>query len=274
MPHDSLGDRMKEYENAYRFYLPRRMPVIVRVDGKAFHTFTRGFKRPFDSAVSEPMKEVAIELCRNVEGCKLAYTQSDEISLVLRNDDELTTQAWFGNNLQKIASVTASIATRAFNRSYRSYVQQHHYLPLSLEFMSDEKQEKFKKDYNTYFRNIDQAMFDSRAFLLPEHEVVNYFIWRQQDAVRNSVESCARSMYSHKELHKKNCAQMLQMMKEKGFDWHGLPMNQKAGLCIVKRSHEVNGAQRSKWTPDLNIPIFSEARDYIIDEVWGKHEQV
>lgn len=272
MNKDSLGNRMKEYENAYRFYLPRRMPVIVRVDGKAFHTFTRGFKRPFDSAVSEPMKEVAIELCRNVEGCKLAYTQSDEISLVLRNDDELTTQAWFGNNLQKIASVTASIATRAFNRSYRicSYIQRPN--SLSLESMSEEQQERFRKDYEIYSRNIDQALFDSRAFILPEHEVVNYFIWRQQDAVRNSIESCARSMYSHKELHKKNCTQMLQMMKEKGFDWYGLPMNQKAGLCVVKRSHEVNGAQRSKWTPDLNIPIFSEARDYIIDEVWGKHE--
>ncbi len=259
MSQDSLGDRMKEYENAYRLFLPKRMPIIVRVDGKAFHTFTRGFKRPFDSAVSEPMKEAAIELCRNVEGCKLVYTQSDEISLVLRNDDEPTTQAWFGNNLQKIASVTASIATRAFNRAYRIYIQEHDMTRNPV-----------------YSRNIDQALFDSRVFLLPENETVNYFIWRQQDAVRNSIESCARSMYSHKELFKKNCSEMLHMMQEKGFDWSELPTPQKRGMCIVKRVHEVSGAQRSKWEPDLDIPIFSETRDYIINEVWGakKHEQV
>lgn len=274
MTYDSLGDRMKEYENAYRLHLPKRMPVIVRVDGKAFHTFTRGFKRPFDEAAFKPMKETALELCRNVEGCKLAYMQSDEISLVLRNDDKLATQAWFDNNLQKIASVTSSIATRAFNGSYRTYVRKHHSLPVTIEFMPEEKQDKFIENLQVYFRNIDQAMFDSRAFILPEHEVVNYFIWRQQDAVRNSIESCARSMYSHKELHKKNCTQMLQMMKEKGVDWHDLPMKQKAGICIVKRFHEANGAQRSKWIADEAIPIFSEQRDYINKEVWGHHEEI
>lgn len=274
MSHDSLGDRMKEYENTYRLHLTRRVPVIVRIDGKAFHTFTKGFKRPFDAAIHEPMVDTAIELCRNVEGCKLAYTQSDEISLVLRNDDELTTQAWFGNNLQKIVSVTASMATQAFNRSYGIYVRRNYNIPASFEFMSDEKQEAILKPYLLYTKKVDKALFDSRAFLIPEEEVVNYFIWRQQDAVRNSIESCARVLYSDKELYKKNCSEMIRMMLDKGFDWNTLPTFQKSGTCIVKRSHEANGAIRTKWVADYDIPLFMSSRDYILNEVWKRERQL
>lgn len=271
MPHDSFGDRMKEYENAYRLYLPKRMPVIIRVDGRAFHTFTKGFQRPFDDVILYTMKDVAIELCRNVEGCKLAYTQSDEISLVLRNDDELTTQAWFGNNLQKLVSLTASIATSAFDKAYRVHISSYR-LPISLDFLSDDKQEQCIRTYNLYYGKVGKANFDSRAFVLPQSEVANYFIWRQVDAIRNSIESCSRSFYSNKELFKKNTSEMVQMMNKKGFDWNSLPMRKRGGLCIVKRYHDANGVTRSRWVPDYDIPIFSENRDYIINEVWGKNE--
>ena len=272
MQRDSLGDRMKEYENAYRLHLTRRVPVIVRIDGKAFHTFTKGLKRPFDEAIYGSMIDTAIELCRNVEGCKLAYTQSDEISLVLRNDDELTTQAWFGNNLQKIVSVTASMATRAFNLSYRTYVEKNYRLPASFDFIGTKLQEIFSKRHLLYSKKIDGAMFDSRAFIIPEEEVVNYFIWRQQDAIRNSIEACARALYSDKELYKKNCSEMIRMMTDKGFDWNSLPTFLRSGTCIVK-SPKVNGATRTKWITDCDIPLFMSNRDYILDEVWKEERR-
>ena len=268
MQNDSLGARMKVYENAYRTYMTCRLPVIIRIDGKAFHTFTRGFKRPFDDAVCHSMKETAAALCRSVEGCKLAYTQSDEVSLVLRNDDELTTQPWFGNNLQKIVSVSASIATQAFSNAFCRYVSEKYFRPSIYEKEDKEAKRRLMDCYNKYIDRADKILFDSRAFVLPENEVVNYFVWRQQDAIRNSIEASARELFSQKELFKKSCLEQQAMMKEAGFEWENLPIYQKRGLCIVKRKHEVCGAVRKHWEPDYGIPVFSQDRDYIINEVW------
>lgn len=119
MDKTTIGDRMKNnYENITRYYLTRRMPVIIRIDGKAFHTFTRGFKKPFDDILVKTMQDTMKYLCENIQGCVLGYTQSDEISLVLTDYAELTTDAWFGNNLQKMCSVSASMATMAFNKFF------------------------------------------------------------------------------------------------------------------------------------------------------------
>src|SRR5574344_1950611 len=124
MDRTTLGDRMKNnYENITRYYLTRRMPVIIRIDGKAFHTFTRGMKRPFDDILVKTMQDTMKYLCENIQGCVLGYTQSDEISLVLTDYAELTTDAWFGNNLQKMCSVSASMSTVAFNRYFRTMIE-------------------------------------------------------------------------------------------------------------------------------------------------------
>lgn len=244
---DSLGDRMKQYyEDAYRLYLPRKIPVIIRVDGRAFHTFTRGFKKPFDAFFQGIMSLTTKELCNAVEGVKMAYTQSDEISLLLTNDDNVDTQAWFDNNLQKLVSLSASIATLAFNQYY--YEELYH---------------DFEDDIELYRNGIFKAQFDSRVFILPKEEVTNYFIWRQQDAVRNSIQMVAQSMYSHKELLNKNCNQLQEMIFQKGVNWNDYETRYKRGLCYIKRSVQIGDVTRNKFVADLDIPIFTENKEYI-----------
>lgn len=234
-----FGDRMKEYENAYRIKLPKRMPVIIRIDGKAFHSYTKGMDKPFDTELTNAMWETSKYLTANIMGCKLAYTQSDEISLLLTNYDKLATESWFDNNIQKIASVSASLATAKFN-----------------EIMREKHPNK-------------TALFDSRVWMLPHDEVCNYFLWRQQDATKNSISMVAQANFPHKQLQGLNGGQMQdKLMLEKGINWSNIPTWQKRGACIVKQYYKKNDAKRSKWEVDLETPIFSRDRDYIEKHVY------
>lgn len=254
MSNDSLGDRIKSYEDSYRLSLPIRMPVILRIDGKAFHTYTRQCKKPVDQGLVDCMNATAKELCEHIQGTKLAYVQSDEISLLLTNYDSLYTQSWFDNNLQKMVSVSAGIASSTFTvNSWRIWMGGV-MAPVGLE-------------------SIKPAVFDSRAFVLPKEEVVNYFLWRQQDATRNSVQMLARSLYSHKECENKNNSELQEMIFRKGVNWNDCPIPQKRGRCITKistikpsynpKTEQTVMSERSEWVVDNNIPIFSENRDYI-----------
>lgn len=249
---DSLGDRMKGYENVSRIYLPRRLPVIIRVDGRAFHTFTKGFQRPFDDVLAKAMRETAVALCKEISGAKLAYTQSDEISILVTNNDTVDTQPWFDNNLQKLTSLSASIATRAFDNAFQGAISEYN--------------ESFNL-FTTYFRVLHKATFDARAFVLPADEVCNYFIWRQQDATRNSIQMVAQSLYSHKELQKKNCDELQVMILQKGINWDHYEPWKKRGICIKKSNMAIiaNGKEllRGTWEPDFNTPIFTQDRAYI-----------
>lgn len=203
MDKTTLGDRMKNnYENITRYYLTRRMPVIIRVDGRSFHTFTKGFKKPFDDVLVKTMQDTMKYLCENIQGCVLGYTQSDEISLILTDYAEFTTDAWFGNNLQKMCSVSASMATLAFNKFFSEQVQDFMYACCD-DFGDDvlpEKQNDYELAHNVYFNKLYTAMFDSRVFTIPKEEVCNYFIWRQQDSTRNSIQSVGQANFSQKEL--------------------------------------------------------------------------
>ena len=212
---DSLGSRMKEnYENRTRILLPRRTYTIIRLDGKAFHTYTRGLKRPFDKQLVNDIDETAKFLCENIQGVKLAFVQSDEISLVLTDFDKITTNAWFDGNIQKMVSVSASLATAKFNE----------------------------------LRPGKLAFFDSRVFTIPEQsEVINYLIWRQQDTVRNSITAVAQSLYSHKELFKKNTNEMQEMCFQKGVNWNDYDDGLKRGRLILKIDYIKEGTNRSKW---------------------------
>ena len=269
---DSLGDRMKGYENISRIYLTRRTPIIIRIDGKAFHSFTRGFARPFDDVLIKSMQDTAKYLCENVMGCKLAYTQSDEISLLLVDYEKIETQAWFDNNLQKIVSVAASMATMAFNQAFKdniiNYIDSHINIDGSLKDGLFEYTDTLIKAKNK------GAMFDARAFILPKEEVNNYFIWRQQDATRNSIQMVAQSNFSHKELQGKSCNVLQDMLHEqKGLNWNDCPTVYKRGSCIIKiedgitQYDEVGNicgyTERTKWIVDKEIPIFTQDRDYI-----------
>jgi len=237
---DKFGDRMKGYENTYRMKLPNRMPVIIRIDGKAFHTYTKGMEKPFDKYLAYAMWETCKYLAQNIMGCKLVYTQSDEISLLLTNYDKLTTEAWFDNNLQKIVSVSASLATAKFN-----------------EIMREEYPEK------------QPALFDARAWVLPKDEVCNYFLWRQQDATKNSISMVAQANFPHNQLQGLNGGQMQdKLFLEKGINWNDIPTWQKRGACIKKIYSEKNGALRSEWNVDLETPIFSQDREYVEQYVY------
>lgn len=253
-----LGDRMKGYEYVTRTYLPSRMPVIIRIDGRAFHGFTRGFGKPFDQVLSTAMAETTARLLANISGCVFGYTQSDEISLLLKNDQTNNTTPWFDNNISKLLSISASMATLYFNRIF--------------SVLTGEELEGWNVDVklaNTYIKAIEKgAMFDSRAFVIPESETNNYFIWRQQDATRNSIQMVGQANFSHKELqYLKTNAIQDKLFTEKGINWNDFPTRYKRGVGVYKKEVEVISdgvsTKRSKPYIDYEIPIFTEDRDFI-----------
>ncbi len=217
MSNDSLGDRMKGYENITRGYLTRRVPVIIRVDGKAFHTVTREFGKGWSELFTNMMISTAGWGMKQIQGCSLAYCQSDEISYLLTDYRTVNTDTWFGYNIQKLASITAAAVSAKFS-----------------------------------LRLNKEVMFDARVFNIPQDEVCNYFIWRQQDATRNAVQFAGHENFSHKELHKKSCNDIQEMLfKKKLINFNDYPIIRKRGFCIVDD------------VVDSNIPIFTQDREYI-----------
>lgn len=270
---DDLGTRMKEfYEQVPKFRLYRRTPVAIRIDGKAFHTFTRGFQKPFDEVLIKSMQETMKYLCENIQGCVLGYTQSDEITLILVDYKKLNSDAWFDYEIQKICSIAASMATVAFNRSFRYNAE------IEMAFTKDEK-------YKETLLNaiIKGAMFDARCFNIPREEVTNLIYWRQLDATRNSIQMVGQANFSHKELQNKTCNDIQDMlMLQKGINWNDFPTHQKRGSCCVRKVVDVTtkdiceeqewGEPIQKtmvtahygWVIDTEIPIFKgEGREYI-----------
>ena len=245
MKKDDLGTRMKEnYEIRTRQYLPRRTNTIIRLDGKAFHTFTKGYERPFDDQLIDMMNYTTQYLCENVQGVVMGYTQSDEITLVLQDYNKLTSDAWFDGQVQKIVSVSASMATAYFNSllmqnyfsddGYKEGISSHFDEDMTREEVGDMRI-SIRKLINYMPFDRPMAMFDSRVFTIAEQaEVINNLIWRQQDAVRNSISMVAQSLYSHKELHKKSANEMQEMIFQKGQNWNDLDAGKKRGRMVVK----------------------------------------
>lgn len=227
---DALGDRMKaNYENRTRFYLPRRTYTVIRIDGKAFHAFTARMKfgKPYSSTLSHIMDRTAVKICENIQGAKFCFVQSDEISIVLTDFDNLGTDAWFDGNIQKITSISASLATGYFNSILREN------LPLPPETV---------------------AFFDARVFTIPSYtEVENYLIWRQQDAVRNSVQMLAQSLYSHRQLQGKNNSELQEMIFQKGMNWNEVHTHHKRGRVILR-------GDEWKWHVMKETPLFTDDR--------------
>ena len=271
MDNSNLAVRMKEfYENVPKTNLMRRTPVVIRIDGKAFHTFTRGFKRPFDEVLIKTMQETTKYLCENIQGCVLGYTQSDEISLILIDYQKFETSAWFDYEVQKMCSIAASMATMAFNKYFEKNVREYSYI--------HDKQLSTVRLTDTYNRAIDKgAMFDARCFNIPKEEVTNYIYWRQLDASRNSIQMVGQANFSHKELQNKSCSNIQDMlMEQKGINWNDFPTYRKRGTCVIKEEYypepvegyedcEVNALDvRTRWIIDKDISIFKgEERDYI-----------
>lgn len=272
--HDDLGVRMKTfYEQIPKTKLMRRCPVAIRIDGKAFHTFTRGFQKPFDEVLIESMQETMKYLCENIQGCVLGYTQSDEITLILVDYKKLTSSAWFDYEVQKICSIAASMATMAFNKFFANNVGD--YCTYNYECMDDTHE-----DYEHILSlAIDKgAMFDARCFNIPKEEVTNLVYWRQLDASRNSIQMVGQANFSHKELQNKSCNDIQDMlMTQKGINWNDLPTYQKRGSCCVRNKIVIGtdsvmataqlrdtSKSENEWIIDTNTPIFKgEGREYI-----------
>ena len=201
MERTSIGDRMKRYEASFSPMLVPRMPIIIRIDGRAFHTFTRNLQKPFDKGLMSPMQHTMMHTSKEMQGFKAAYTQSDEISFLLTDYDKTNTQGWFNYELNKIVSTSAAVATSFFNRSYDSC-----------------------------------ETFDARAFNVPREDVVNYFLWRAKDWARNSLQMYARSFFSQKELHNKDHVEIHEMLHKIEKNWTtDLSGHERNGLWYLKK---------------------------------------
>lgn len=245
---DPLGSRMKEqYEHRARYFLPRRTWTLIRIDGRAFHSYTRGLERPFDYQLMEDLCETARYLCENISGTALAYAQSDEISLLVTDFANIDTQAWFNNNVAKVVSLSASLATAKFNQLRPTG---------------------------------GLATFDSRAFTIPDIvEVANYFVWRQQDAMRNAVAMAAQAKFSPNQLHRRSKVEMVQMLVNvHGIAFEDYPARFRLGTLLVRQEQTVQVPwvdQRDHsdriltvhshcWNP-VAPPVFTEQPEYLAE---------
>lgn len=216
--HLDIGIRMKKYERCSEYILPKRIPVIIRIDGRAFHSITRKrFGKNWSMEFTEQMIETAKVVSKEIQGCDFCYSQSDEINFLLTDYRTINTDGWFDYDTRKLISISASLASSVFSRIYG--------------------------------KNIS---FDSRCFSLPKDDVCNYFIWRQLDATRNAIQMAGREYFSHKQLYKKSCNEIQEMLYQNyKINFNDYPVIRKRGFCIL------NG------NLDNNIPIFSKDREYI-----------
>ena len=276
MDRSDLAERMKGYEKRNRYYLQRRMPVILRLDMRAGHSFTKGFKRPFDEVFIKSMQNTAKYLCENIQNCKLSYQQSDEITLLLVDYDKLNTDCFFDYRVDKLCSIAASMATMVFNKFFEKYVNEYRFS----KWDGISKYEDGTWGYiQTLLNAVDKgAMFDARCLNIPKEEVTNNFYWRQLDASRNSIQMVGQANFSHKELQNKSCNDIQDMlMTQKGIDWNDLPTYQKRGSCCVRNKIVIESdgvmetvqlrdtsKSENEWIIDTDIPIFKgEGREYI-----------
>lgn len=264
---DEFGNRMKGYENKARIYLEPKTPVIIRIDGKAFHTFTRGFQKPFDEIFMEAMRETMKYLCENIQGCVFGYTQSDEITLVLIDYQNENSASWFNYNIQKCSSVAASMATMKFNTVFESLAMMEHsrVQPYTDTKIDVARLKAIKKG----------AMFDARTFNIPKDEVANCILWRQADAARNSTLMVGLHMFSQKQILGKSCSEIRKMLiTERGVDWSKLPSYKRYGCCCTKKQVDVSGTIRNKWEIDLEMPMLYRSDRKLVNDLIGYTEEM
>lgn len=252
----NIGERMKRYEQSIGNQLVPRCPAIIRCDGRTFHSFTRGMDTPWDEDLLRLMQSTAHALCEDISSARFAYGQSDEISILLVDYESLNTEQWFGGKVQKIVSVAASIATATFNK-------------LVSDMVADTPIDKRTEKGELWYNKMGKAQFDARVFSIPKEDVVNYFLWRQQDAVRNSIQMLGRNHFSHKELINKNCDQIQEMLfQAHGINWNDCPDHRKRGWTVFRGMPDPGWAGervaiRPKWMTHNNPPIFTQERDYV-----------
>lgn len=258
----TIDERMKEYEKVARTNLVRRCPVIIRIDGCHFRTFTRGFDKPYDLAMSYAMEETTKYLCANIQNCVLGFTQSDEITLVLIDTNSKKPDGaspWFDNQVEKMCSVAASMATLAFNRAFAE---------ASTDFYgerTDWRTEKARDLYRSHKDAVEHgAIFDARCFNIPETDVINNLVWRQHDGIKNAISGLARAHFSDKELRNKNSGTKLAMLEQKDVYFDKMPIHFQRGALIVKEVYlGPNDALRSRWITLPETPMFKDSREML-----------
>lgn len=281
---DDLGTRMKTfYENIPKTRLMRRVPVAIRLDGKAFHTFTRGFKKPFDFVLMDTMQQTMKYLCENIQGCVFGYTQSDEITLILVDYQKFISDAWFDYEVQKLTSVSASMATMAFNKYFSENVVEYN-------LTHDPLVKRREGLLDNYISAVEKgALFDARCFNIPKEEVTNLIYWRQLDATRNSIQMVGQAYFSHDELQDKTCNMIQDMLMTKyGINWNDFTIPCKRGTACTKVATKVTEnikrepqpfgedrvtttiiEERPIWVIDKNMPILKgEDRKYVDDLIY------
>jgi tRNA(His) guanylyltransferase len=266
-----LSKRMKTYEGCYKTIITPRSYIIIRLDGKNFSKYTKDLVKPFDESLSHAMNETAIALCKEFNA-KFAYTQSDEISILITDiSDNPESQPILGNVLQKLCSLTASVATAKFNEIR------------NMQYLMDLDKELIKESIDGDFV-IDfpkQAFFDARVFVVPNaDEVVNHMVWRQQDSTKNSISMAAHALLGHKATMNLSGEQKQEMMfQEKGVNWNDYPTKFKRGVIIskktiLKQAYNLVGVnsigndltvERTKWMVDYETPIFTKDKQYLFD---------
>lgn len=265
---DQLGQRMKTYyEQVPKTRLVRRMPVAIRIDGKAFHTFTRGFQKPFDEVLGNAMVRTMEYLAKNIQGCVFAYQQSDEITLLLIDYQTFETDAWFDYEVQKMCSIAASMATMAFNNFFAdealTYILKNDKrieVGYSKTLALAERSENLTDYEKILMRAIEKgAMFDSRVFNIPKEETCNLVYWRQLDATRNSIQMVGQANFSHSELQGCSCSVIQDMLHEqKGINWNDFPTRWKRGTAWTR----AGGV-------DFEMPILKgDGRKYVDDVIY------
>lgn len=280
MDTSDLANRMKDYEKRNQYYLQKRTPIAIRVDGRSFHTFTKGFERSFDKVFMKSMQETAKYMCENIGNAKFAYVQSDEITIILVDYDTLETDCWFNYRTDKLCSISASMATIAFNKFFEKNINDwiSKNTPSFHEVWHNPEDEKL---YHAYLNASKKgAMFDARCFNIPKEEVTNLIYWRQLDAMRNSIQMVGQAHFSPAKLKDKTCNDIQDMlMTQCGINWNTFTIPCKRGAACIKAEEKETikepniylGEQigeriivRRKWKIDYEIPIFKGAdRDYI-----------
>lgn len=247
MDTSDLAKRMKDYEMRDRYFLQKRIPVAIRVDMRAGHTFTKGFERPFDKVFMKSMQETAKYMCENMGNAKFAYVQSDEITIILVDYDTLETDCWFNYRTDKLCSISASMATMAFNRFFAQEVDKWGVETFGYEWyeggtndpeVANSPEWKLSEIYS---KAIDKgAMFDARCFNIPKEEVTNLIYWRQLDATRNSIQMIGQANFSHDELQNKTCDMIQDMLMTKyGINWNNFTIPCKRGTACIKVATKV-----------------------------------
>lgn len=233
---DSLGDRMKRYERVYNTEALRRTPLMIRVDGRAFHTFTRGLDKPFDGRLMEAMDEAARCVAQDMQGFKAGYVQSDEATFCLTDYDTIDTQPWFDYDLFKVVSISAALMTKHFERQFAEECQSIGMTPV----------------------------FDARAFSIPREEVVNAFLWRAKDWERNSVAMYCQAFFSHKQMHGQGRADQHEMLHSIGKNWAtDLSDRERNGTFLINDVDPENPERRTVVLRHDILPSYPDIQAWI-----------